>query len=154
MLKLVKPDESHVVEMMSWFKNERELKQWSGPNFRYPFDKQSFIEDINLNGLSSFFLINEEGFLLAFGQYYIRFEKCHLGRLVVAPKERGNGYAKVLMDLLCKNGKTELNMNNYSLFVMSDNTNAIKAYQSYGFEFNDYPEQIPLENCLYMTKTG
>lgn len=70
---------------MSWFSTEEELSIWSGPGFRYPFDLSSFKEDLKLDSLKSFSFVSHERKLLAFGQYYPRLGKCHLGRLVVNP---------------------------------------------------------------------
>jgi ribosomal protein S18 acetylase RimI-like enzyme len=138
--------------MMSWFSNEQELTDWSGPNFRYPFNSSSFIEDLKLTHLNSFALISNENEFLAFGQYYQRVGKCHLGRLIVNPKFRGRGIAAELIDHLCVHGINELKVKKCSLFVLSHNKSAIKAYEKYGFTFAKYPDEISLENCLYMIK--
>lgn len=152
-MQLIQPLESHLLEMMSWFSNEQELADWSGPNFRYPFNLSSFVEDLKLNTLSSFALVSDETEFLAFGQYYQRLGKCHLGRLVVNPKFRGKGIVSKLMHHLCELGLKELNVNECSLFVLAHNDNAIKAYEKFGFSFTQYPEKMPLENCLYMVKS-
>lgn len=41
-MKLIYPTENHLVTMMDWFSSEQELANWSGPNFRYPFNLYSF----------------------------------------------------------------------------------------------------------------
>ena len=71
-MQLIQPLEIHIVDMMSWFTNEADLKQWSGPGFRYPFDLSTFTEDLKINPTNSFSLVSEEGELLGFGQYYQR----------------------------------------------------------------------------------
>jgi ribosomal protein S18 acetylase RimI-like enzyme len=152
-MKLIEPFENHLVEMMSWFSNEQDLANWSGPNFRYPFNLSSFVEDIKLTTLNSFALVSNESDFLAFGQYYLRLGKCHLGRLIVNPKCRGKGIALELMRHLCELGLKELAVKESSLFVLAHNKNAIKAYEKFGFTFVNYPEKIPLDNCLYMVKS-
>ena len=152
-MKLIQPLEDHLVEMMSWFSCETELTDWSGPNFRYPFDLTSFIDDLKLSKLNSFVLISNDSELLAFGQYYQRLEKCHLGRLIVNPKFRGKGLASDLMLHICELGLKELKVKECSLFVLAHNEYAIKAYKKFGFYFVDYPGEIPLDNCLYMVKS-
>ena len=98
------------------------------------------------------FVSNEADFL-AFGQYYQRLGKCHLGRLIVNPKFRGKGVAAKLMHGICELGLTELELKECSLFVLADNSNAIQAYKKFGFSFVEYPDEIPLDNCLYMVKS-
>ena len=151
-MKLVPATELHLKKMMHWFSNEEQLKNWSGPNFRYPFDLQSFTEDVKFKSLASFSLCESNTELLAFGQYYERKGKCHLGRLVVNPAHRGSGIASTLMQQLCHQGLNELELKSCSLFVMKHNMSAIKAYEKYGFVFSDYPDELPLDNCLYMIK--
>ena len=76
---LSQPSDDHLVELMSWFTTENELKLWSGPNFRFPFDLHSFKDDLKLDTLASFSLLSAKSELLGFGQYYLRLGKCHLG---------------------------------------------------------------------------
>lgn len=152
-MQLIEPMEHHLIEMMSWFPNAQEVADWSGPNFRYPFNLASFADDLKLSTLNSFALVSAESEFLAFGQYYQRLGKCHLGRLVVHPKRRGKGIALELIRQLCESGLSEFDMKEYSLFVLEHNKNAIKAYEKFGFTFAEYPEKIPLDNCLYMVKS-
>lgn len=152
-MKLIQPLESHLIEMMNWFSREQELTDWSGPNFRYPFNLLTFVEDLKLSTLSSFVLVSNKSELLAFGQYYERLNRCHLGRLIVNPKFRGQGVASELIHRLYTLGIKELNVKESSLFVLAHNESAIKAYEKIGFVFTSYPEKIPLENCLYMVKS-
>ena len=151
-MQLIQPLESHLLEMMNWFLTEKELMDWSGPNFRYPFNKSSFIEDIKLDTLNSFSLVSKKSELLAFGQYYQRLNRCHLGRLVVNPEYRGQGIAFELMRRICEVGLKELKVEECSLFVLSHNESAIKAYTKFGFRLDNYPDEIPIKNCLYMVK--
>jgi ribosomal protein S18 acetylase RimI-like enzyme len=140
-MQLLQPTEDHLIEMMSWFSSEKDLIDWSGPNFRYLFN------------LSSFVLVVNESEFLAFGQYYLRLGKCHLGRLIVNPNFRGTGIASELIRKICKLGRNELAVTECSLFVLEHNDNAIKAYKKFGFSFVNYPDKMPLENCLYMVKS-
>ena len=103
--------------------------------------------------LTSFALLSDRDELLAFGQYYERIGRCHLGRLVVSPNHRGKGIAAELMKQLCEKGMQALSLNECSLFVLADNDQAIKAYEKFGFAFKDYPEHIEMPNCVYMVKS-
>lgn len=152
-MNLIPAQDNHFEELMTWFTDEETLSEWSGPGFRYPFTSASFKEDLKLTELSSFALVSEQKEFLAFGQYYNRIDRCHLGRLVVSPKLRGKGIAAKLMEQLCLKGLEALKVTECSLFVLAHNNKAIKAYEKFGFSFVDYPESIPLDNCLYMVKT-
>lgn len=139
--------------MLSWFVSEKALREWAGPDFRYPFDLASFKNDLQLNKKDSFVLLSKKGEFLAFGQFYLRLRRCHLARLVVNPKFRGKGYAPILIEQLCEIAHKKLKLEECSLFVFADNQSAIKSYTRCGFEVVNYPDEIPLTNCLYMVRT-
>ncbi|GLR69581.1 GNAT family N-acetyltransferase [Agaribacter marinus] len=149
---LTEPSDENCIELMSWFSSEEELSSWSGPNFRYPFTLSTFKSDLKLDTLNSFSLISKEGDFLAFGQYYLRLGKCHLGRLVVNPNWRGQGIVSTLANQISDMGKENLKVDSCSLFVLGHNERAIKSYKKMGFSIAEYPEKIPLKNCLYMVK--
>ena len=137
---------------MNWFSCEQELKDWAGPNFRYPYNFASFSSDLNFNSFKAFSLVDDKFRLLAFGQYYLRLNRCHLARLVVSPNYRGKGIAKELMMRLSELGTAELKVNACSLFVLKHNKSAIKAYEKFGFSESHYPDELPIDNCIYMIK--
>lgn len=151
-MELVKAQEQHINELRSWFSDQRSLESWAGPGFRYPFTAGSFAEDLNASEISSFVLVAPDKQLLAFGQYYLRIGRCHLGRLAVNPELRGRGLVAKLITGLMAEGKRELAVDECSLFVLADNESAIIAYKKVGFVFTEYPDQISLDNCLYMYK--
>ncbi|AWL12441.1 hypothetical protein HMF8227_01971 [Saliniradius amylolyticus] len=143
----------HLITMMPWFKTEAELKQWAGPRFRYPFDHRSFIEDTKLDRLNSQALMQGDA-LVGFGQFYERAGRCHLGRLVINPDCRGQGHIHTLVELMIQKAQSALSLPDVSLFVLPDNTTAIRAYQKQGFRFADYPGNDPVEGMVYMVKTA
>jgi len=151
-LELTGVNEHQLLEMMTWFRSESELKEWAGPNFTYPYNANSFAKDLNLDRLDSFSLLNHKREFVAFGQCYKRLQSCHLGRLAVAPTHRGNNYVADLIHHLIEFGKNNFSTRSCSLFVLEQNSAAISAYQKYGFKFANYPDPIPFENCLYMLK--
>jgi len=147
---LSQPSHENLTELMSWFSSEEELSFWSGPNFSFPFDFNSFKSDLKLESLPSFALLSAQAELLGFGQYYLRLGKCHLCRLVINPSFRGQGIAVHLIQQLSVRGKADLNTNASSLFVVQNNISAIKTYEKSGFTVACYPEKITLKDCLYM----
>lgn len=149
-MQLSQASDKYIIEMMSWFSNEEELNIWSGPNFKCPYDLESFKSNLKLETAKSFVFISDESNFLAFGQYYLRLGKCHLARLVVNPVFRGQGVVANLIQKLSIAGKKDLNADLCSLFVLEHNKSAIKAYKKCGFFIVSYPGEIPLDNCLYM----
>ncbi len=150
-LKFVVANPSNLSAMLSWFSSEQDIAQWGGPGVRYPFDLSSLIADIKLSSLDSFCLLDHNVELLAFGQCYERLGHCHLGRLAVAPSHRGKGLVNELIAGLIEFGTKKFAVAPSSLFVLSNNIGAISAYKKYGFIEAEYPEPMPLKDCLYMT---
>ena len=151
-MKLVTPTKQHILTLMEWFPDLPSLSLWSGPNFQYPFTYSSFVTDLKMSVLKSFSLVDDGGNFKGFGQFYLRMNKCHLGRIIVAPNCRGQNIGIELITQLSNLGCQQLKVDTISLFVLADNNPALKLYQSFGFETAEYPEKIPLENCLYMVK--
>ena len=141
---------AQLLTMTSWFKSEAELRQWAGPNFKFPYTDETFIKDLNLEKLPGFGLFDEDNNLVGFGQYYQRLDRCHLARLVINPDCRGLGYSQPLINQLIDIARKDLGFSDASLFVLAGNVPAIKCYQKLGFKFTEYPGINPLPNCLYM----
>ena len=66
-----KPD---VVAMMEWFPAADDVNIWGGPNFRFPFNRHSFFEDVKWGRMLSYSLRDPLGDFAAFGQLYERRE--------------------------------------------------------------------------------
>ena len=152
-MQLVTPTTKHLQQMMTWFSTQQQVFQWAGSSFRYPYDVATFTEDLSLQRLASFALVSDTQELLGFGQYYPRLEKCHLGRIVINPIWRGKGISRTLVEMLNACGLKQLRLQQSSLFVLKDNQAAINSYLKLGFVESIYPETIPLDHCLYMTRT-
>ena len=152
-MKLLAVTTDHQKQLMSWFENQQQIIDWAGPDFRYPFEKDSFAQNLMLDARPSFALIADDSSMVAFGQYYQRLGKCHLARLVVKPSARGQGIVTKLLTRLCARGLKELALTDCSLFVMAHNNKAINAYLAAGFIIEPYPLTLPSEQCLYLVKT-
>lgn len=152
-LSLRPAEQADVSSLMTWFTSQSELEIWAGPGITYPFDEQSFAKGLKLTSLKSYVLTDSHGAFLGFGQYYLRLNRCHLGRLVINPSFRGKGLSQQLVQQLIKQGTTDLKTPTVSLFVLDHNEVAINSYKKLGFKFETYPETVPLDNCSYMVKS-
>lgn len=139
--------------LMGWFSNAADVTVWGGPRFRYPFTRESFVEDSHWNDMDSFFLRDAQDRLQAFGQFYNRNEKINLARLIAHPGRRGQGIGKRLVSMLMAVAPQHFSLQEFSLFVYRDNAPALGCYQSLGFEIRDYPpDQLLAEECYYLTR--
>ncbi len=143
--------DQELIAVFRWFNSEKSVLYWSGPGVTYPLQIKRFKTESKFHK-SHAYVLKQGREVLAFGQIYNRFDHCHLGRLVVSPKHRGQGVGSLLIDALLKEGQSLLGLSKASLFVLADNQAALRLYQKSGFVEAEYPHAIPLENCLYMTR--
>ncbi|RRD00236.1 GNAT family N-acetyltransferase [Amphritea balenae] len=125
---------------MSWFPDKESGYLWCGPGLRYPFTRATFLEDARWGEMPTYSLIDSDGELLAFGQYYEKSGRCHLARLAVSPLARGKGVGKVLISKLIQVGMHNLNVSESSLFVVKNNIPALRCYTTLGFEAANSPD--------------
>lgn len=150
---LVEFDSTYLAELLTWVNSQDQLREWAGPNVRYPCTAQTLKHDLFSKGWPSYALVSASHDLLGFGQYYSRLKRCHLCRLIVAPSQRGQGIAQELIDGISNAARRSSMLESSSLFVYESNLAAIKAYQKIGFKLIDYPAEDRMENCLYMIKS-
>jgi ribosomal protein S18 acetylase RimI-like enzyme len=150
-MRLQRPTQRQITEMMSWFTSHQATTTWSGPGFQYPFTTSSFIRDLKCSTLASFCLVDGQS-LVGFGQYYDRLGHVHLGRLVINPQFRGQSLAAKLIAALIKHGQASLGLEKASLFVYQQNTKAVASYVKAGFKNTVYPQPLPIADIQYMTK--
>lgn len=150
-MQLAPATEADLMLLMSWFPNRQSCQDWGGPQFRFPFTKDSFIADTAWRDYPSYALKDNNQHLVGFGQFYQRAGRCHLARLVIAPEQRGRGLGKVLVKALMAEGCKQLQLSGCSLFVLTHNQAAKACYLGLGFQPTEYPESIPeLAGCDYL----
>ena len=137
---------------MSWLPDAHACRVWGGPLFRFPFTPATFRDDAKIDSLHTWMVVAAHE-MIAFGQYYRRNDRCHLGRLIVEPTRRGHGIGAVLVRELCERGSAELGTAEFSLFVLSGNERARHLYERLGFEVARYPDDTPqYAECVYMVQ--
>ncbi len=137
-------------ELMTWFDNPSDLRVWGGPDFRFPFTAASFREDAKVDSIDSLSLVAHGGGLAAFGQCYLRIERCHFGRVAVAPRHRGQGLGTRLFREMAAWGQAQFGPRELSLFVDRGNVEAHRLYLRLGFRETPYPDPTLLPNAHYM----
>lgn len=144
-------NDSDLEVVLSWFSNAKEVFYWGGPELSFPMTLSSFKQQSKFDKSHSY-VLKAAGQLLAFGQFYNRLGRCHLGRLVVAPDARGQGVGETLITQLNRKGAEVLGLSSGLLFVLDDNEPAMRLYTRIGYRVAEYPKEIPLKSCLYLTK--
>ena len=150
---LLKFDSTQLNELGTWVDSKDQMREWAGPNVRYPCSAYTLEKDLFSKGWPSYALTTVDNQLLGFGQYYSRQNHCHLCRLIIAPSQRGKGFAAALIEQISLAASHALGLKTSSLFVYTANHAAIKAYKKIGFKVTNYPGDDSIENCIYMVKS-
>ena len=137
-------------ELMTWFPDARALRIWGGPEFRFPFTADSFRDDAKVDSINSLSLVADDGGLAAFGQCYLRIERCHFGRVGVAPGRRNQGLGSRLLLEMADWGRARFGPRELSLFVDDDNAPAHRLYLRLGFREIPYPDPGFLPSARYL----
>lgn len=151
--RLEDADDAVVDTLIEWLPDQRSVNIWGGPEFRYPYTRESFLEDCHWGEMESLALRDAEGRLAGFGQVYERHGRINLARLIAHPERRGQGIGKRLVDRLMRHGAALLPCDEFSLYVYRDNLPAYHCYKALGFDIDEYPQEDPLADvCYYMTR--
>ena len=152
-LSLTTARSTNIDALMPWFTDEASTAIWGGPQFRYPFTRESFHEDCHWHDIATFVQQDATGLMVGFGQLYERSNRIHLARISVSPEHRGCGIGRVLVQALLDEGPRMFELPEYSLFVRKDNPVACKLYSSMGFVRSEFPVGAPMQDiCYYMTR--
>lgn len=92
----------------------------------------------------------DDATLAAFGQCYLRIDRCHFGRVGVAPQRRGRGLGSRLLAEMAAWGRRRFGPRELSLFVHHDNPDAHRLYLRLGFREVPYPDPSFMPEARYM----
>lgn len=102
-------------------------------SFQTPWSIESFYKEINENRLARYYVIEEDGLIIAYGGMWIIVDESHVTNIAVLPESRGRGMGNVLVENMIEAAKV-LNVVNMTLEVRVTNESAIKLYEKHGFE--------------------
>lgn len=149
--------EEHQIQLFAWFITQQELRQWGGPQMRFPATFKTFYEDAQLELHNNVCLLDSKQKLIAFGQYRMRAGCCHLARLAIASAYRGKGLLEQLLRELVERASDHNKFEYVSLFVYRNNQRAINAYTRLGFtetKDTDVSSNIPDRESMIFMRTS
>ena len=95
------------------------------------------------------YCLDSHGTLQGFGQFYDRYGRVNLARLVVSPASRGRGLGQSLVNALIKESRSVLGLNEAGLFVYRGNESAYCCYRAAGFKVAAMPDDSGLGDEAY-----
>lgn len=146
-------------ELFSWFQTERDVLQWAGAALSWPLSKREFLGLIKQhrwpNPTREVWAVDSpDGRMIGHFQLALnrRLRTAGLGRIALAPSQRGRGFSEPLMALIMQRAFALSWVHRVDLLVYSHNTAAIKAYTSAGFTLEGTRrETTPIANELWDT---
>ncbi len=125
--------------LLSWIDSEDALYQWSGARaFSWPLDRGQLLRDLAAAGDAELTFAATEPSGNMVGHVRLEVNRHHrmgyIGRVAVAPNQRGRGMGTALMRALVRHAFDELALHRLNLVVYTFNTAAIACYRAVGFE--------------------
>lgn len=91
-----------------------------------------FLYEIEENEFGKFYVLEEDGILIGYIDFWITFETCQLANVAVDLPYQGKGYSRKMMDLMIDEANKD-GCETIMLEVRPSNTAARKLYESYDF---------------------
>ena len=131
-LLLRPPTKADYLDLAAWITDAEACDRWAGPRLPFPFAAPSLEHLLAEEGRRACALSDAAGGFWGFAQYWQEAPPAwHLGRLIVAPEARGQGYGRRLCELLI--AATDGARHTLTLRVRRDNAVAHALYTSLGF---------------------
>lgn len=128
------PEPADYATLASWVQDAAACMRWAGPKLRFPFVPARLPELLALPGAFSRVMSRGHAEALGFGQFWLRESGAvHLGRIILAPGERGQGLGKTLCELLMAEARRTTGAGTFTLRVYRDNLPARAIYTGLGF---------------------
>ena len=148
-----------IPELKAWFDTEEEVLLWAGASLQYP------VRDSDLKALIKrhrgpdpthevWAIIDAGNHVIGHLQiwYNQRLRQATLGRIAIAPSQRGNGLANPCLQLAKAQAFSRSWVNRIELRVYDHNTAAIAAYKRAGFTYEGTRRQsTPIGRVFWNT---
>lgn len=129
------PSDADFITIASWINDANACARWAGPDMPFPFAVADLPALCMVHSALSFCLVDQNGALLGFAQCVEKGEGVmRLARVIIAPAQRGRGFAKVLCERVLQSTAQQCAVMAFTLGVYRDNPAAIRCYQQLGFE--------------------
>jgi len=131
---------SDIKPLFEWFPDEESVLQWAGANMRWPLERKQMKQLIKQHRSQpttreAWAVLGDGGEMIGHAQIALqyRLKTAHLGRIALAPNQRGTGRAQDMVRLIIEQAFSHSWVHRSDLMVYSHNHVAIAAYQRAGF---------------------
>ena len=130
------------------------IKEIEDESFINPFTKEDLIYEISQNPVSNFLVLEKDGLVVGFLDYWVTFDSATIDQIAVKKSERNKGFAKILLEKSINDLKELGEVSFFTLEVRASNEPAINLYKSFGFQKVTIKEKYydDGEDAIYMIK--
>lgn len=130
------------------------IKEIEDESFINPFTKEDLLYEISQNPISNFFVLEKDGIVVGFLDYWVTFDSATIDQIAVKKSERNQGFAKILLEKSINDLKELGEVSFFTLEVRASNEPAINLYKSFGFQKVTIKEKYydDGEDAIYMVK--
>ena len=130
------------------------IKEIEDESFINPFTKEDLLYEISQNPVSNFLVLEKDGLVVGFIDYWITFDSATIDQIAVKKSERNQGFAKILLEKSINDLKELGEVSFFTLEVRTSNEPAINLYKSFGFQKVTIKEKYydDGEDAIYMIK--
>lgn len=130
------------------------IKEIEDESFINPFTKEDLLYEISQNPVSNFLVLEKDGLVLGFIDYWVTFDSATIDQIAVKKSERNQGFAKILLEKSINDLKELGEVSFFTLEVRASNEPAINLYKSFGFQKVTIKEKYydDGEDAIYMIK--
>ena len=130
------------------------IKEIEDESFINPFTKEDLIYEISQNPVSNFLVLEKDGLVVGFLDYWVTFDSATIDQIAVKKSERNQGFAKILLEKSINDLKKLGEVSFFTLEVRTSNEPAINLYKSFGFQKVTIKEKYydDGEDAIYMIK--
>ncbi|MFD4871547.1 GNAT family N-acetyltransferase [Streptomyces sp. NPDC058412] len=118
-----------------WISGPAELLMWAGPGFTWPLDEPQLAAYAVEPGRRTWTGVGPDGRLVGHASLRLGADgvAARLGRVLVAPDARGQGYGAALLTRVLTFAFAELGLERVELGVFAHNGSAVRLYERLGF---------------------
>ena len=130
------------------------IKEIEDESFINPFTKEDLIYEISQNPVSNFLVLEKDGLVVGFLDYWVTFDSATIDQIAVKKSERNKGFAKILLEKSINDLKELGEVSFFTLEVRASNEPAINLYKSFGFQKVTIKEKYydDGEDAIYLIK--
>lgn len=138
-LALRKFEKRDIQALFDWFGSEREVLQWAGAGLSWPLQRREVVDLIKHHRgpepRREVWAITRGEEMIGHAQIGLnrRLRTAGLGRIAVAPSQRGNNLSSAVLDLIVHRAFSHDWVHRTDLLVYTHNIPAIRAYERAGF---------------------